>query len=735
MINVYRQTIERDVKTSNMPVQTNRIYVVDCSGSMYGVMPRMKEQIKNKIPQLTNVGDTVSIVWFSSKGEAGILLEGVEISSVMDFTKINSAIDKWLRALSLTGYLDPLKYVNDIVDRLSCRYPGGAFSVLFFTDGYENQSSRKEVIEATRNTKADSFTIVEYGWHCDRDLLNAMAEVCGGSVLFSESFADYEETFNTFMTKPAVTGKKISVKLDYPSEYGYVFYVYGDEIRTVTVDNDVVVVPEYADYVAYMTNAPVKFVEIPDDIYTAIYTTAQKGLGNATFDLLKKVGDVRLVKDFANCFSKQDYSEFQKKVEEAIFDPSWRLAEGQDFNCVPADDAYTVLDLIEELCKDGNLFHPYDPNFSYTKTSAKKAQKGSQEEKDDLLAKLQKADNGEDYAKAYEKLAGMAVVSKTYKFVPTGDNPGFKVDATYSASRPNISLRFTAHGTVNIGANSYGLPENFPTRVTRNYTVIRDGIKHSSLECLPFSLSKKSYEKLVTEGVVEKSRYKAGKVYYINAKSLPVVNRKSFTDVSAAEFFGACVEKLHFQAEQKVYNTFIKQDFPYVSEEFVEQYSPEAEQFLADIGITEKNGFSPRTVSVESTDSYIAKEVSVKIDKCSSIPTVNEKLLNKIESGKPLTLSESLVAPHIRVVQEFKNNKFLSEDTDAYKVWIEEKKYRTSRCIEKQNLLISKYIFVLTLSKMWFKEFSSMDENSMVIEKNGNSFNCSINITDTEIKI
>lgn len=730
---VYRQTIERDMNAKLVPTQTNRIYVVDCSGSMYSVMPKMKEQIKNKIPQLTNIGDTVSIVWFSSKGESGVLLKGIEVDSIMDFKMINSAIDRWLQPLSLTGYVDPLKHVNNIIEELSEQYPGGAFSTLFFTDGSENQSSREAIINAVKNTKSDSFTIVEFGWCCDRDLLNEMAEACGGSVVFSESFGDYEDTFEAFMTKPAVPGKRKTVVLDYPAPLGYAFYAGDGEILTFMVEDKKVSVPEYVTRISYI--ADTHFMQEPDDIYAAIYTTAQKALGNETWALLKKTGDVKLVKEFTNCFSKQDYSAFQESVKAAVFDKNMRGLEGIDFNCVPADDAYTVLDLLEELCKEGNLFHPYDPEFSYSRTSAKKAQKGSKEEKEDLLKKLQNADNEEDYAKAHEKLAGMAVVAQTYKFVPSGDNPGYRVEATYSASRPNISLRFTAYGTVNIGPSIYGLPEEFPTRVTRNYSVVRDGIKHSSLECLPFSLTKKSYEKLVQEGVLEKSRYKAGKVYYINAKSLPVVNRKSFTEVSAVEFFGACVERLHLQAEQKVYNTFMKQDFPYVSEEFVEKYSAEAERFLADIGITEKNGFSPRTVSTEPTDKYIAKEVNVKIDKCSSLPTINEKLLNKISSGKSLTLTEALMAPHIKVVQAFKDNKLLSSDTDSYKVWLEEKRSRTACLIRKQTLEISKYIFVLTLGKVWFKEFNSMNENSMGIQRDGNEFKCTIDIKNVEIKL
>lgn len=737
---VFRQPM---VKTDNLialPEQTHRIYVVDCSGSMYGVMPRMKEQIKNKIPQLTHTGDTVSIVWFSSKGESGILLEGVEVNSITDFAKINSSIDRWLQALNLTGYLEPIQHVNDIIERLSKKYPSGSFSTLFFTDGYENQTRRSDLIEAIKKTKSDSFTFVEYGWYCDRNLLTEMAEACGGSVIFSESFNDYEETFETFMTKPVMSSKNVILTLQKPAKYGYVFYATPDEIRTFVVDGDDVCVPEYIDHVSYIVDGEVEDEGV-SDVYAAIYTTAQKGLGNETYDLLRKTGDVKLVEEFTNCFSKQDYSEFQKSVKGAIFDPAKRGEKGIDFNCVPADDAYTVLDLLDEICSTGNKFHPYDPLFNYERISAKRAQKSSvlsEEDKNKLQAEMQEAIAAGNFAAIndmMDKLSGAASSVREYRFTPIGDNPGYETELTFNASRPNINLRFVAKGTVDIGKNEYGLPEDFPTRITRNYTVVKDGIKHSSLSCLPFSLTAQSYARLVSVGVIADSGYKEGEIYYINAKRLPVINRKMSTEVSACDFFGACVDRLLLQAEQKVYNTFMRADFPYVSEGFVEMYSAEAEQFLAGIGITEKNGFSPLTVSVKATDKYSAKEVSVKIEKCSSIPTINDKLFEKIKSGKKLTISESLVAPHVEVVMTFKDNKILSEASDSYRIWLEEKKKRTVTSIRAKTLAIAKYVFILTLSKTWFKEFSSMDENTMTIKRDGKDFVCSVDVKDIEIEI
>jgi hypothetical protein len=530
------------------------------------------------------------------------------------------------------------------------------------------------------------------------------------------------------MTKQVLSGKKKVVTLKNKAVYGYAFHASQDEILTFVVEDGQVHVPEYVDYISYIIEGSLEG-EYISDIYAAIYTTAQKALGNETFDLLKKTGDVRFVEEFTNCFSKQDYSAFQKSIQEAINDSDKRGVKGIDFNCVPADDAYTVLDLLDELCSKGNKFHPYDVNFSYDRIGAKKVQKSSVMSEEDK-AELQAAIDAGNVQGLTAKLSEI----KEYKFTPYGNNPGFDTEVVFNSSRPNVNIRFVVPGTVHIGKNDLGLWEDFHTRITRAYTMVKDGIKHTSLLCLPFSLTESSYCKLVKEGVLEHTGYQVDKVYYIDARNLPVINRKMFKEVSAKEFFGTHVDRLLLQAEQKVYNTFMKADF-YVSTGFVSAYSEAAEQFLASIGITEKNGFNPQTVRVAPTDKYIAKEVTVKIAKCSSIPTINDKLFEKIEAGKKLTLAESLVAPYVNVVKEFKNNKLLSQETDSYKIWLEGKKKHTVSCIREKTLSISKYVFVLTLSKSWFKEFSSMDENTMTITRNGNDFDCSVEVKDIEIEI
>ena len=57
-------------KTASKAVEVpvNHIFVIDCSGSMSYDLPKIRKQLKNKLPSLLKQDDTVSLVWFSGKG-------------------------------------------------------------------------------------------------------------------------------------------------------------------------------------------------------------------------------------------------------------------------------------------------------------------------------------------------------------------------------------------------------------------------------------------------------------------------------------------------------------------------------------------------------------------------------------------------------------------------------------------------------------------------------------------
>jgi Mg-chelatase subunit ChlD len=179
------------VGSKRIPV--NHIIVLDCSGSMAGDLPAIRQQLKNKLPSLVQEGDTITIIWFSAKGQFGVLKEEVEVRSLTDLSDLNNAIDRFLRPIGLTGFKEPLEETLRVIQRITKNRKDTAFSLFFLTDGHDNQWSDPQNLAAVKALQPvlSSAVFVEYGWYCNKPLLTKMAEACGGSLIFSDGFSSY----------------------------------------------------------------------------------------------------------------------------------------------------------------------------------------------------------------------------------------------------------------------------------------------------------------------------------------------------------------------------------------------------------------------------------------------------------------------------------------------------------------------------------------------------------------
>src|SRR5512137_2129158 len=96
-----RQSVPTKAVAKPAEVPTNHLVIIDCSGSMYGELPAIREQLKKKMPKLLKDVDTVSIIWFSGRGQFGTLLEAEPVATLADLQTVNQAIDRWLKPVCL----------------------------------------------------------------------------------------------------------------------------------------------------------------------------------------------------------------------------------------------------------------------------------------------------------------------------------------------------------------------------------------------------------------------------------------------------------------------------------------------------------------------------------------------------------------------------------------------------------------------------------------------------------
>ena len=114
-----RQTVSKTPAPAKpVEVPTNHVVVIDCSGSMSYDLPQIRTQLKKKLPKLIGEKDTLSVIWFSGRGEFGALLEAEPVSTLADLKDVEKAIDRWLKPVGLTGFKEPLEEAGKLIERV-----------------------------------------------------------------------------------------------------------------------------------------------------------------------------------------------------------------------------------------------------------------------------------------------------------------------------------------------------------------------------------------------------------------------------------------------------------------------------------------------------------------------------------------------------------------------------------------------------------------------------------------
>jgi hypothetical protein len=669
-------------KTELVSTPTNRIIVVDVSGSMSSELPKLRTHLKNKLPTMVLPNDTLSIVWFSSKGQFGTLFEGINISTLADLSKINAAIDRFLVPTGLTGFKDPLQEVLAITKRLS-----GACTLSFMTDGYENQGSKSEVLKACSNLSDSlaSCTFVEYGYYADHKMIMDMAEEVSGSVVMSENFNRYSEELDLGL-KSVVSGKKIKltkIKASFvignlPESF---VIAKPDAVGTVTLPANAHSY-SYFEGVGHLTE--IHHDSRIEDAAYAVSALILRGAGDTAMELASCIGDKPLYTKVENSFSKQDnaicvelansYGSLKTKIH----------IDGVKENLIPNPDAYNVLTLLMDLSSvEGNMINLTHPDFKYNPIGDKR----------ETLA-----EDSEFIPKFFNK---------------PGDVLADIMSLTFNEDRPNVSILAKRCGIVTLPQNDLGFGDSIESFVWRNYSIIKDGIVN--LNKLPVILTSKTHSNLFSLGVITEP-FKINKTYVINLSGMPVINRSMSDPGTASQLFHNCFQLYVLKTKQKVLGTkFEKEAF---GKNFSELYGSDGAAFLKGYGISE-GGFSPKTVKSESVDPYISKVLEVKLGGLSSIPKVAD-VEAAIAKGKALTPSQkvmSVVIDAMVSVTDFK------EELKLNKIEIK----ILSNAIVKQK-------FGIILGKKMPSDVTNPEDTSMELDFSiGKVVKCSFLMSDKEV--
>jgi hypothetical protein len=737
--------------------RTNHVFVVDVSGSMSWDLPKIRTQLKNKLSNLMKEGDTISIVWFSGRNESGILKEEIEVKSLKTLSDLNDAIDKWLHPIGLTAFQKPLELVKELINRIKKNRPDSVYSMIFLTDGWNNNCDWNDVLKALKTLESDisSSTFVEYGFYADTQKLTQMASILGGEKISCNGFDDFEPVFASKISKSIRGGKKTLVDITDRFLYDFAFSV-GDDGSVILYninDKKLMVNSDVKEIHFFSANGVGGAMVADTALYAAIYVLSDKLMNDDAEKIFYALGDNFYYKMLANAFGKQKLNAFKNAIKECVADVAKRYPEGKG-NVQKIDDhAYCLMNLMEDLANtEGCLFYPNHPDFEYNRIGRKRVARGENLSEADKK-RLAEAKNVEEVAKITEELR---LKNVELKFVNTDPNRGYPVtDLVWNEERANLSVRIRIDGKAILPANKFGINE-VSTYKYNTFTLVKDGIVN--VEKFPISFSDKLFELLQKKGVYthvtsKTTDYKTlpeahfPSIITIDLTSLPIINRGMVQTISAKGLAIQEWELLKTQANKKVYDYFRKSLFPKESKTFIDMLSltmgadkaVECAAWLKEIGITDYNGFAPLTDTEESTDFYMSVNLATKIKGLSSLPKV-EDVIAKLKDGKALKISEFVMADAIRdyqAVTESALYKTLSEvqQKETLKTYLITKSDELNKIRRKALQEIAQIKFALILSKKWFKEFKTFDENTIDLTLDKQPLNFVFDLSEKEVKI
>jgi hypothetical protein len=615
----------------------HRIFAIDCSGSMGGSLKDIRTQLKNKIPTSIRPQDFMTLIWFSGRSEFGTIFEHISILDLNDLNKINTAIDRYLNTVGSTGFVQPIRLAKELALKYSQKP-----QVFFLSDGGENSWPRQECEDAFADMKDVPLVVVEYQYYCDRDFLKRLAELANGVSIFNEEFKDYDDSFGVFMKNSVNTFQPLQTVRP-------VIYMENNNLVIKNPVNGSVRVPSHIDTVwtvdqgalfSFATNNRDKMDPLVRLVYIAMLYAIQTKESFIMNHCISVLGDVYVAKRYSVCFSKQDYSRLSEHIRNCILDPEqYAFLDGVDLSYQPKDDAFNVVQLLQVLQQDDRTrFYPYHHSFAYSRIS--------KEVKDET------------------------------QFVANRDL-GTRINLVYNQSRANISLGCQIHGH-----NLIDDDEIVPSTVFRNYTILKDGIKN--VNTVPVSLSESVFNQLVEEGLI-RTEYKKNEVYLLDITNLPVVNRgfvsSSFT---STDFCAKHVELYHTKSETK----YLKKMLANLEDE---EKEPGSEHEY------ERKKVDPNVVR----DFYEAPELQVKISKCSTIPTVNDKLLAKLDAQSKLTQSEMIM---LAVHNEYKSFCDQNADVVSKRDWISQRLVQQKARLHTLTTYLEQAKMALLIGNAWFSD-------------------------------
>jgi hypothetical protein len=695
----------------------DHVFCCDISGSMYGSLSRMRSQLKNRIPEIVNENDTVTIIVFSGRTQCTTLKEFVKINDAQSLMELNAAIDKYMQPLGMTCFLDPVVYTNELVTRAK-----GDLNWIFLSDGYNNDAPWDKVVaELTKlSGKTVNSTIIEYGYYADTNKLNEMTEILGGTKILAEDFDSYVPVIEKALVSNAEGKKSVDIEAIKPSmRYTQFMYIKNNNIYLVIANGKTTIeVPESVDKVYYLASKKVgdELIDYTSLLYAMAYANASYLRYNVVEDILNFTKDKKFIDLYSTAYGKQKLFQFQSEILKATFDESFR---GEvDANYKPNSNKYSIIDLMNDLYADeNNLVYVASDLFEYHRIGAKSVNKVVLS--DDQVDALKSAKTKKDVDKVKKQLdennVSMSMKDKGYPIS----------NFVWNEERANLNAQFMIDVTLDLPKNKYNLG-SIDSFVFRNYNIIKDGVLN--VANLPTKLSGYTRTTLSSKCPDALTDLDNG-LTMIDLTKLPLINKNQSCRVTIRKMTESLLNLTTLKFKLK-YLGYLKKKLSITDDNspYRFNYNEEITNWLAELGITNK-GYQPKTELDKSGDTYMALTFKSDFKSFSSIPKI-EDVLKKLNDGKKLTVSEQFMQ-HIMLevdsmyLDNVKGNEYIKAVRSAF----------NQLSVEKVKLQqeIGSTKFGMILSRKWFSDCTDMSiDTDTIINQFGDEMTINYRFTETK---
>lgn len=699
------------VGTINKAIQArsaiNHVYCCDISGSMSSVLPKMREQLKNKLSSIVHPGDTVTIIAFADGRDCYVIKKLAKLDNGNDLKQMQDAIDKYLRPECCTDFRLPIDETRKIFAETKTN---ALWNWIFLSDGGHNCGSFQQVVDGLNAIKSNvsSCTIIEYGYWADSDRLSQMAQILGGTKIPAKDFDSYLPVIEGAF-KGKVASKKVVIDVNEALNALKVklfFYINGD-ITVIAPDaHGMIYVPEGVGEVYSISEKVIgsttDIIEV-EPLYAAAYviadlpTTQLMSKYEVVKSILVKIADGKFIELFNDAYGKQKLFDFQTQIREATFDVNKRGEKLTAKQIAAIKSKYCVMDLINDLTSDeDNKVCVASPDFQYNRIGSKQVTKVELSDED--KAKLASATSTRDL----DELKSQIESEKSVKVNPV--DKGYPIsDLTWNEERANLSIQSTIDVELELPKNKFA--SKIKSKIIRNYTIIKDGILNVTE--LPLILSSSTYNKFKENELLvfkkDKTLKDGNHKVLLDFSKLPIINTAKIRACKMSTLTKNALKLNDYKFELK-YLGYLKKEIG-ATATTGENLSADRKAYYESLGI--KNGiYSPKTLAEKNGDFYMALTLNSEFNGLKSIPKI-EDVEKKLKSGKSLTQGEE----YMKNIMAYIDTKYLSKKVgEDYKTAV--KNAFDILTLKKREVQekVAQMKFALIISRKWFTDCESFDD-------------------------